>query len=90
MYSKSLARVAGLQLTYIICFVQNFIILGRASGCIPTLGGSIISRSAPFHCAIYLSKKSSTFAFTNFIFFIQLYLAFFSPSLEDDLTNSTE
>ena len=48
MYSKSLAKVEGLQLTYIICFTQNFSIFGSASGCIQALGGSIINKSALF------------------------------------------
>jgi len=70
--------------------VQNFKILGKASGCIHDLAGSITNKSAVFQSFKYFSKKSSTFALTKLMLSKLFNLAFFSQSLLADVTNSTE
>jgi hypothetical protein len=70
--------------------VLNFKILGKASGCIQALAGSIISKSAVFQESKYFFKKSSTFAFSNSIFSKLLSFALVFQSSELDLTISTE
>jgi len=70
--------------------VLNLRIFGRAFGCIPALGGSIISKSAFSQLSRKPHKKSSTFLFTKVIFVIQFFAAFFSQSFEEEVISSTE
>jgi len=64
-------------------------IFGNAHGCIHALGGSIMSKSAFSHEAIYSVKKSSTFALTKSILCNQFNFAFSFQSSDAEVTIST-